>query len=120
MQTHQERHNREVVLLHISRQLEDIAKRVAQDVTHHAASSSVPAAVGFVLYFLRNAEGEPLKDTTLVRFGITIQEMEATAGFEKLAEACKARHLTARLEEHFYSQQPVFTRTYKVVIDGWS
>ena len=30
------------------------------------------------------------------------------------------RQLTARLEEHFYSQQPVFTRIYKVVIDGWS
>src|SRR5690606_42122768 len=119
MQTHQERHNREVVLLHISRQFEDIAKRVAQDVTHHAASSSVPAAVGSVLYFLRNAEGEPLKDTTLVRFGITIKEMEATAGFEKLVEACKARPPTARLEEHFHRQHTAFTRPYKAAIDAW-
>ncbi|MDM7947501.1 hypothetical protein [Oceanibaculum nanhaiense] len=121
MQQHQQdRHSREAVLLHISRQFEDIAKRVSQDVTHHAASSPVPAAVGFVLYFLRNTEGEPLKDTALVRFGITMKDMEAVAGFEKLVETCKVRHLTARLEEHFYSQQPVFTRIYKVVIDGWS
>lgn len=120
MHTHQDRHSREAVLLHISRQFEAIAKRVAQDVTHHAAGNPVPAAVGFVLYFLRNAEGEPLKDTTLLRFGIAMKEMEATAGFGKLLEACKVRHLTARLEEHFYSQQPVFTRIYKVVIDGWS
>ena len=95
MQQHQQdRHSREAVLLHISRQFEDIAKRVSQ--------------------------GEPLKDTALVRFGITMKDMEGVAGFEKLVEACKVRHLTARLEEHFYSQQPVFTRIYKVVIDGWS
>lgn len=120
MPQHKDRHSREAVLLHISRQFEEIAQRVAQDVTHHAASSPIPAAVGFVLYFLRNSEGEPLKDTALVRFGITMKEMEETAGFAKLVETCKLRRLTARLEEHFYSQQPVFTRIYKVVIDGWS
>ncbi|EKE76475.1 MULTISPECIES: hypothetical protein [Oceanibaculum] len=120
MPQHQDRNSREAVLLHISRQFEDIAKRVSQDVTHHAASSPVPAAVGFVLYFLRNSEGEPLKDTTLVRVGITMKEMEETEGFANLVETCKLRHLTARLEEHFYSQQPVFTRIYKVVVDGWS
>ncbi|KZD10291.1 hypothetical protein [Oceanibaculum pacificum] len=113
-------HSRKALLTLVSRQFDDIAQRVERDIHQHANASPVPAAVGFMLYFLRNADGEPLKDTVLTKHGINRIHMEETEGFRKLRDTCQRKQLGSRLEEHFYTHQPNLTRIYKVVVDGWA
>lgn len=111
---------RNALLTLVSRQFDDIAERISRDIHQHANGSPVPAAVGFMMYFLRNADGEPLKDTIVNRYGVTRAHMEETTGFRKLRDVCQKKQLGTRLEEHFYAHQPNLTRIYKVVVDGWS
>ena len=120
MQTAHNKRKKENALQHLSKQLEEIAQRIKRDVHENASTSPVPPAIGFVMYGLRNDDGAPLTDTTLARLGIAARDMVATKGYAMLAEICRKRHLTARLEEHYHSQQPVFTKTFKLVVDGWS
>ena len=50
----------------ISEQLERLMVRVADDVARYADAKVGPAGGGFVIYYLTDESGEPLKTTTLV------------------------------------------------------
>lgn len=105
---------------HISKQFAEIQLRVDSDVARHAHASPCEAALGFVLYFLKDISGEPLKDVQLAPAGITTEDMEATAGYKALMAHCERLFLKVRLDAHFYSDKPQLTRIYQVIVDGWN
>ncbi len=104
----------------LSDQLLDLRSRVADDVARYADPAVGPSGGGFVIYYLTDDNGEPLKDVTALDRGITIQEIENTAGFSKLRQFCEQQSLKVRIDEHFYANDPQPTKVYRVVVDGWS
>lgn len=108
------------LLQNLSDQLLTLKSRVADDVARYADSSVGPSGGGFVIYYLTDDNGEPLKDLTALDRGISTQEIEQTAGFKKLQQYCDQQSLKVRLDEHFYANDPKPTKIYRVVVDGWS
>ena len=108
------------LLQNLSDQLLTLRSRVADDVARYADSAVGPSGGGFVIYYLTDDNGEPLKDLTALDSGISTGEIEQTPGFQRLQEYCEKQSLKVRLDEHFYANDPKPTKIYRVVVDGWS
>jgi len=105
------------LLATISSQLRGLTDRMPDDIDRYAND---PEAGGFVIYYLTDPAGEPLKNTALQKIGLAVSDIEQTEGFGVLRDACETLSVNLRIEEHFYSEDPVITTIYRVVVDGWS
>lgn len=110
---------RDALLAAVSRQLTDLARSVAGDVSQHRDDASGRPGGGFIAYSLNDTGGEPLKDIATADAGVEMEDLKATLGFTVLKERCDALMLHLRLDLHFYASGPRETRIYRVVIDGW-
>jgi hypothetical protein len=104
----------------ISDQLERLVTRVADDVARYADAKVGPTGGGFVIYYLTDDSGEPLKTTNAAESGISLDDIQRTAGFARLRRYCEELSLSLRIDEHFYADEPQPTKIYRVVVDGWS
>ena len=103
----------------ISNQLLDLVSRVEDDVARYADSAVGPTGGGFVIYYLTDENGEPLKDVTAADLGTSLADIVETKGFQQLQKHCESRDLKVRIDEHFYASDPRPTKIYRVIIDGW-
>lgn len=103
----------------ISDQLLELTNRVEEDVARYADTEVGPSGGGFVIYYLTDENGEPLKDVTAMDLGAGLQDILETRGFQQLQEHCEARSLKVRIDEHFYANDPRPTKIYRVIVDGW-
>ena len=103
----------------ISTQLADLVSRVEEDVARYADSKVGPTGGGFVIYYLTDENGEPLKDVTASDLGTSLSDIIATKGFRQLRDHCEMRDLKVRIDEHFYATDPRPTKIYRVIVDGW-
>ena len=103
----------------ISDQLERLMTRVADDVARYADAKVGPSGGGFVIYYLTDESGEPLKTTNAGDQGITLDDIQRTGGFERLRSYCEELSLSLRIDEHYYADDPRPTKIYRVVVDGW-
>lgn len=101
----------------ISAQLNRLSERVCDDISKHRNSSD---SGGFLLYYLTDRQGEPLKSTQMAGVAATKIDIEACAGFSNLLEQCKSQSASMRIDEHFYSDDPQPTTIYRVIVDGWA
>ena len=104
----------------ISEQLERFMVRVADDVARYADAKVGPAGGGFVIYYLTDESGEPLKTTNAGDHGISLEDIQSTRGFDRLRGYCEELSLSVRIDEHYYADEPLPTKIYRVVVDGWS
>lgn len=104
----------------ISDQLEKLIVRVADDVARYADAKVGPSGGGFVIYYLTDDSGEPLKTTNAGDQGISLADIEKTGGFEHLRSYCEELSLSLRIDEHYYADEPRPTKIYRVVVDGWN
>lgn len=104
----------------ISDQLERLVTRVADDVARYADAKVGPTGGGFVIYYLTDDSGEPLKTTNAAESGISLDDIQRTAGFAGLRRYCEELSLSLRIDEHFYADDPQPTKIYRVIVDGWS
>lgn len=104
----------------ISDQLERLMTRVADDVARYADANVGPTGGGFVIYYLTDDSGEPLKTTNAGDQGITLSDIQQTSGFERLRSYCEELSLSLRIDEHYYADEPRPTKIYRVVVDGWT
>ena len=104
----------------ISEQLERLMVRVADDVARYADAKVGPAGGGFVIYYLTDESGEPLKTTNAGDHGISLEDIQSTRGFDRLRGYCEELSLSVRIDEHYYADEPLPTKIYRVVVDGWS
>ena len=104
----------------ISEQLERLMVRVADDVARYADAKVGPAGGGFVIYYLTDESGEPLKTTNAGDHGISLEDIQRTRGFDRLRGYCEELSLSVRIDEHYYADEPRPTKIYRVVVDGWS
>jgi hypothetical protein len=100
----------------ISAQLDRLAERVCDDIDKHKGSQDTG---GFLLYYLTDQNGEPLKSTQMTAAGSTKTEIELSSGFNNLLSQCESRSAKVRIDEHFYSDDPQVTTIYRVIVDGW-
>jgi len=107
---------RPLLLAQIDRQLKDITERLVADV---AAAKAGAVPEGFVLYHLRNLQGEPLKDTQTDAVGISLDDILESEGFAFLRAEAKDLNVAVRLDRHFYSSHPNAVRIFRVLVDGW-
>lgn len=103
----------------ISDQLLSMVSRVEADVARYADSAVGPLGGGFVIYYLTDENGEPLKDVTAMDLGASLKDITETRGFQQLREHCEAQGLKVRIDEHFYATDPRPTKIYRVIVDGW-
>ncbi|MDF1791183.1 MAG: hypothetical protein P1U88_04690 [Thalassobaculaceae bacterium] len=103
----------------ISDQLLGLVNRVQEDVARYADTEVGQSGGGFVIYYLTDENGEPLKDVTAMDLGASLKDIVATRGFQQLREYCEARDLKVRIDEHFYANDPRPTKIYRVIVDGW-
>ena len=103
----------------ISTQLLELVSRVEDDVARYADCKVGPAGGGFVIYYLTDENGEPLKDVTASDLGASLSDIVATKGFQQLRDHCEMRDLKVRIDEHFYATDPRPTKIYRVIVDGW-
>lgn len=103
----------------VSNQLLELVSRVEDDVARYADSRVGPTGGGFVIYYLTDENGEPLKDITVMDLGASLADIVETRGFQQLQEYCEMRDLKVRIDEHFYASDPRPTKIYRVIIDGW-
>ena len=103
----------------ISNQLLELTSRVEDDVARYADSNVGPTGGGFVIYYLTDENGEPLKDVTAADQGTRLSDIVETRGFQQLQEHCELRDLKVRIDEHFYATDPRPTKIYRVIVDGW-
>lgn len=103
----------------ISDQLLDLVNRVEEDVARYADTEVGQSGGGFVIYYLSDENGEPLKDVTALDLGSSLKDITETRGFQHLREFCEARDLKVRIDEHFYANDPRPTKIYRVIVDGW-
>lgn len=103
----------------VSDQLVALTQRVAEDVTRYADAEVGRNGGGFVIYYLTDSNGEPLKDVTSIDLGAGLSDIVSTRGFAQLREYCEARALKVRIDAHFYANEPKPTKIYRVIVDGW-
>lgn len=103
----------------ISDQLQNLVSRVEADVARYADSSVGPDGGGFLIYYLTDDNGEPLKDVTASDLGVGLKQITGTKGFGQLQEHCENHGLKVRIDEHFYANHPRPTKIYRVIVDGW-
>ncbi|MEQ8815235.1 MAG: hypothetical protein RLO51_25225 [Thalassobaculum sp.] len=94
--------------------------RVADDVARYADAKVGPTGGGFVIYYLTDDSGEPLKTTNAGDQGITLNDIQKTNGFERLRNYCEELSLSLRIDEHYYADEPRPAKIYRVVVDGWN
>src|SRR3546814_15409771 len=68
----------------ISDQLERLMTRVADDVARYADAKVGPTGGGFVIYYLTDESGEPLKTRNAGDHGISLADIERTVGYRDL------------------------------------
>ena len=100
----------------ISAQLNRLSERVCDDIAKHRKS---PDSGGFLLYYLTDRNGEPLKSTQMTGIGATKVDIETSAGFSNLLKQCESQSAALRIDEHFYSDDPHPTTIFRVIVDGW-
>lgn len=103
----------------VSDQLLELTGRVSEDVATYADTEVGATGGGFVIYYLTDADGEPLKDTIAADMGVELDDILQTKGFLRLRDFCEARSLKVRIDEHFYANEPRPTKIYRVIVDGW-
>ena len=108
------------MLATISDQLERLMTRVADDVARYADAKVGPTGGGFVIYYLTDDSGEPLKTTNAGDQGITLNDIQNTDGFGRLQNYCEELSLSLRIDEHYYADEPRPAKIYRVVVDGWN
>ena len=94
--------------------------RVADDVARYADAKVGPTGGGFVIYYLTDDSGEPLKTSNAGDQGIALADIHRTGGYSRLRDYCEELSLSLRIDEHFYADEPQPTKIYRVVVDGWS
>ncbi|HEY9569238.1 MAG TPA: hypothetical protein VIR38_14185 [Thalassobaculum sp.] len=94
--------------------------RVADDVARYADAKVGPTGGGFVIYYLTDDSGEPLKTSNAGDHGISLADIERTVGYRDLQTYCEDLSLSLRIDEHYYADEPQPTKIYRVVVDGWS
>lgn len=94
--------------------------RVADDVARYADAKVGPTGGGFVIYYLTDESGEPLKTTNAGDQGVSLADIQRTAGYSRLRNYCEELSLSLRIDEHYYADEPRPTKIYRVVVDGWS
>ena len=104
----------------ISDQLERLVMRVADDVARYADAKVGTSGAGFVIYYLTDDSGEPLKTTSAGDQGISLEDIQRTAGYAHLARYCEELSLSLRIDEHYYADEPRPTKIFRVVVDGWN
>ena len=62
--------------------------RVADDVARYADAKVGPAGGGFVIYYLTDDSGEPLKTTNAGDQGISLEDLQKTRGYDRLRSYC--------------------------------
>lgn len=107
------------ILTSISEQFERLTARVGDDVEQYTQASANHVPEGFVIYYLTDETGEPLKNTHTADHGITMADIEETRGYRALLNYCDKRSYHLRIDEHFYSDEPRPTTIYRIVVDGW-
>ncbi|MCR9257218.1 MAG: hypothetical protein NXI16_14110 [Alphaproteobacteria bacterium] len=105
-----------LLLSSIDAQFVEIGERLIADVAA-AKSSEVPE--GFVLYHLKNLQGEPLKDTQTDAHEITLEKIVQTDGYRTLEDKAAELNVVVRVDRHFYSSHPHQVRIFRVLADGW-
>lgn len=110
---------RALILNSISDQLERLTARVGDDVEQHTQVGKGRVPEGFVIYYLTDETGEPLKNTHTADHGVTMTNIEETRGYQTLLAYCDKRSYHLRIDEHFYADEPRATTIYRVVVDGW-
>lgn len=105
------------MLATISNQFGRMADRVVDDVE---ATGRTTAANGFLLYYLTDPTGEPLKSLQTRACGITLNDIQSTPGYGTLRDLCESNDARLRIDEHFYSDDPEPTTIYRVIVDGWA
>ena len=103
----------------ISDQLLDLTTRIEEDVARYADSEVGPRGAGFVIYYLSDQNGEPLKDVTAASSGISLGDILETRGFQQLRDFCEIRSMSVRIDEHFYANDPQPTKIFRIIVDGW-
>lgn len=103
----------------LSDQLSGMVSRVEDDVARYADTAVGSAGGGFVIYYLTDENGEPLKDVTASDLGIGLKDIIETKGFQQLRAHCEWQNLKVRIDEHFYANDPRPTKIYRVIVDGW-
>lgn len=101
---------------HLSGQFMDAADRIAQDVM---AAKEADIPVGFVLYALRNGQGEPLKQGQAEQEGVTLTAMVQTPGFSDLLDKADKLDVKVRIDLHLQTVKPQPIRIYRLMVDGW-
>jgi hypothetical protein len=110
-------HNDGDMLEAISAQLDRLSERVCDDIDKHRNS---PDSGGFLLYYLTDRNGEPLKSTQMIDIAATKTDIETRTGFSNLLKQCESQSAALRIDEHFYSDDPQPTTIYRVIVDGWA
>lgn len=101
----------------ISDQLSVLADRVQRDIDANAKSRDTS---GFLLYYLTDSNGEPLKSTQTEAASIQANDIEMTGGYSFLRDQCHERTAELRLDQHYYSDDPKPTTIFRIIVDGWS
>lgn len=101
----------------ISDQLGTLADRVQRDIDANAKSRDTS---GFLLYYLTDSNGEPLKSTQTDAASIQANDIEMTNGYSFLRDQCDERSAGLRLDQHYYSDDPKPTTIFRIIVDGWS
>lgn len=101
----------------ISDQLAVLADRVRRDIDANAKSRDTS---GFLLYYLTDSNGEPLKSTQTDAASIQANDIEMTSGYSFLRDQCHERSAELRLDQHYYSDDPKPTTIFRIIVDGWS
>jgi len=52
--------------------------------------------------------------------GISLEDIQRTAGYAHLARYCEELGLSLRIDEHYYADEPRPTKIFRVVVDGWN
>ena len=101
----------------VSAQFRRLKRRVGEDIEKYADD---PESNGFVIYYLTDQGGEPLKSTQTQAARLALSDLEETDGYADLKATCESLSVELRLDEHFYSDDPATTTIYRVVVHGWS
>lgn len=106
-------------LAHLSKEIERLIERVAEDVRDQRDDLENPPHSGFVLYLLQEADRSPVETEALKELGIESADIAGTDGFTALSDFCESLQLQARVENAVRSTQSRSAPCVGIVVDGW-
>lgn len=100
----------------IDQQCRTIAGRLIDDVDHLSRKKD---PVGFISYPLYDSDRKPLRESTLNANNVTLDGIEASAGYQKIMALCDRKYFRLTLELYLDFANPAPGRGVRLTVDGW-